>query len=63
MALSKGGAATVVVMTIRTTAENMALWFCQQIQEKLDAGLAQVPVSVKEVTVWETEKNIAVYRP
>ncbi len=49
--------------TLNPTAENMAIWFCQQMQEKLQAGLAQVPVTIKEVTVWETEKNIAVYRP
>ena len=49
--------------TLNPTAENMALWFCQQMQEKLRNGLAQVPVTIKEVTVWETEKNIAVYRP
>jgi 6-pyruvoyltetrahydropterin/6-carboxytetrahydropterin synthase len=48
---------------LNPTAENMAWWFCQQMQEKLQGGLAQVPVTIKEVTLWETEKNIAVYRP
>jgi hypothetical protein len=33
------------------------------MQERLDAGMAQVPVEIKTVVVWETEKNVATYRP
>ncbi len=49
--------------TLNPTAENMALWFCEQMEERLQSGLAEVPVAIKEVVVWETEKNIATYRP
>jgi 6-pyruvoyltetrahydropterin/6-carboxytetrahydropterin synthase len=48
---------------INPTAENMALWFCERMQEKLDSGSADVPVEVTEVTIWETDTNIATYRP
>ena len=48
---------------VNPTAENMAQWFCEQFQKGLDDGLAQVPARVKEVVIWETEKNIATYRP
>jgi 6-pyruvoyltetrahydropterin/6-carboxytetrahydropterin synthase len=48
---------------VNPTAENMAQWFCEQFQKGLDDDLAQVPARVKEVVIWETEKNIATYRP
>jgi 6-pyruvoyltetrahydropterin/6-carboxytetrahydropterin synthase len=48
---------------VNPTAENMAQWFCEQFQKGLDDGLAQVPARVTEVVIWETEKNIATYRP
>ena len=48
---------------INPTAENMAQWFCEQMQQKLDSGVAQVPVEVKSVTIWETDSNIATYVP
>jgi len=49
--------------TVNPTAENMAKWFCDEFQKKLHEGLAEVPARVSEVVVWETEKNIAKYRP
>ena len=48
---------------VNPTAENMALWFHERVQEKLDSGAAEVPVRVTEVTIWETDTNIATYRP
>ena len=48
---------------INPTAENMALWFCERMQQELAAGGADVPARVKEVTIWETDANIATYRP
>ena len=48
---------------LNPTAENMARWMCEEFQKGLDDGLAEVPARVKEVVVWETEKNIATYRP
>jgi len=48
---------------LNPTAENMAKYFCDQLQAGLDNGSAEVPVRVKEVLVWETETSVAVYRP
>jgi len=48
---------------INPTAENMAKWFFEQMQKGLENGAAEVPARVTEVRVWETERNIAVYRP
>lgn len=45
---------------LNPTAENMALYFCQKLQEGLKAG---VPVTVKEVKVWETDIQCATYKP
>jgi len=48
---------------LNPTAENMARWMYEEFQKGLESGLAEVPARVKEVVVWETEKNIATYRP
>ena len=46
---------------LNPTAENMALYICQQMQ----LALANVPngVEVAEVKVWETDIQSATYRP
>jgi 6-pyruvoyltetrahydropterin/6-carboxytetrahydropterin synthase len=45
---------------LNPTAENMAWYFCEKMQEALT--LAN-PVQVAEVTVWETDIQAATYRP
>jgi len=40
------------------SAENIALYFCQQVQPGLEET-----VRVSRVKVWETETSVAVYRP
>jgi len=45
---------------LNPTAENMALYFCQKLQEGLKL---EVPVEVAEVKVWETDIQCATYRP
>lgn len=44
---------------LNPTAENIAFYFHQ----KVTASLASQDVCVSEVTVWETEKQSATYRP
>jgi len=46
--------------TLNPTAENMAWYFCEKLQEQLGA---QNPVEVAEVKVWETDIQSATYRP
>ena len=48
---------------VNPTAENMAKWFFEQMKTGLENGVAEVPARVKEVRVWETDRNIATYRP
>ena len=48
---------------INPTAENMAKWFFERMQEGLANGVAEVPARIKEVKVWETDRNIATYHP
>ena len=45
---------------LNPTAENMAWYFCEKLQEQL--GLDN-PVEVAEVKVWETDIQSAMYRP
>jgi len=45
---------------LNPTAENMALYFCEKLQEQLKL---EVPVEVAEVKVWETDIQSATYRP
>jgi 6-pyruvoyltetrahydropterin/6-carboxytetrahydropterin synthase len=49
--------------TLNPTAENMARYFYEEMDQALRAGAADVPARVKEVTVWETETSLATYRP
>ena len=46
---------SLTVLPFRTTAENLARWFCEQLQER---GL---PVS--RVDCYETPNNCAIYQP
>ena len=47
-------------ITLNPTAENMAWYFCTQLQEQLKLD---VPVEVAEVSVWETDIQSATYKP
>jgi 6-pyruvoyl tetrahydropterin synthase/QueD family protein len=59
-AAQAGGAAEDVVWLDipSTSAENLAAWFCREVGAALPAGLC-----VDEITLWETPRNQAVYRP
>ncbi len=46
--------------TLNPTAENMALYICEKMQEGLKIGN---PVEVAEVKIWETDLQCAIYRP
>lgn len=45
---------------INPSAENMAVYICQKMQEGISQ---QNPVEVAEVKVWETDIQAATYRP
>ena len=45
---------------LNPTAENMAWYFCEKLQEQLSQDN---PVQVAEVKVWETDIQSATYRP
>jgi 6-pyruvoyltetrahydropterin/6-carboxytetrahydropterin synthase len=45
---------------LNPTAENMAWYFCEKLQEQLSQAN---PVEVAEVKVWETDIQSATYRP
>jgi 6-pyruvoyltetrahydropterin/6-carboxytetrahydropterin synthase len=45
---------------LNPTAENMAWYFCEKLQEQLGP---ENPVEVAEVKVWETDIQSATYRP
>ena len=47
-------------ITVNPTAENMAVYFCEKMQEGLKM---ENPVEVAEVKVWETDIQSATYRP
>ena len=47
-------------ITVNPTAENMAVYFCEKMQEGLNM---ENPVEVAEVKVWETDIQSATYRP
>ncbi|MBR2684210.1 MAG: 6-carboxytetrahydropterin synthase QueD [Atopobiaceae bacterium] len=51
----KGEGFTLTVLPFRTTAENLAHWFCDQLIAR------DLPVS--EVQCYETPDNCAIYRP
>ena len=43
------------------SAENMAKYFYDEVSRNLTGS--EVPVSISEVRLWETDTSIAVYRP
>lgn len=45
------------------SAENIALYFYQEMDKGLKEGSSEVPIHVSEVIVWETETSSASYRP
>lgn len=45
------------------SAENIALYFYQELDKGLREGKSEVPVSITQVIVWETETSYATYRP
>src|SRR5262249_35755277 len=48
---------------INPSAENIAKYFCEQMQLGLEKGMGKVPVRIQAVSVWETDTSIATYRP
>lgn len=48
---------------INPSAENVAWYICEQMQNGLRSGDSAVPVRVSEVRVWETDTSVAAYRP
>ena len=48
---------------INPSAENMAKYFCDEMQKGLGAGIAETPVRIQAVKVWETDTCVATYRP
>lgn len=48
---------------INPSAENVARYICEQLQNALGAGSTNVAVKIAEVKVWETETSTATYRP
>lgn len=48
---------------INPSAENIAKYFYDQINEGLQLEDAETPVRIAQVKVWETDTSIAVYRP
>lgn len=48
---------------INPSAENMAKYFCEEMQRGLEEGMGKVPVHIRSVQVWETDTCVATYRP
>lgn len=48
---------------VNPSAENIAKYFCEEVQKGLDEGGAAAPVRIQAVTVWETDTSVASYRP
>ncbi|HUI43866.1 MAG TPA: 6-carboxytetrahydropterin synthase QueD [Terriglobia bacterium] len=44
---------------LNPSAENMARYFCQELEPRINRGSARV----QAVTVWETDTSFACYRP
>jgi 6-pyruvoyltetrahydropterin/6-carboxytetrahydropterin synthase len=49
--------------TVNPTAENMAVYIAEKLQEVLGGIESAAPVEVAEVKVWETDIQSATYRP
>jgi len=48
---------------LNPSAENIALYFYEELDKGLKEGASEVPIQVSEVVVWETETSSATYRP
>ena len=48
---------------VNPSAENIAKYFCEEMQKGMDEGMGKVPVSIHAVKVWETDTAVATYRP
>jgi len=48
---------------INPSAENLAKYFYDEVSKKIEAGSTEAPVKISQVTVWETDTSVAVYRP
>jgi 6-pyruvoyltetrahydropterin/6-carboxytetrahydropterin synthase len=48
---------------INPSAENVAKYICDRLQVSLREGGSEVPVTIAEVKVWETDTSTATYRP
>ncbi len=48
---------------LNPSAENIALYFYQELDKGLREGASEVPIRVNEVIVWETDTSSATYRP
>ena len=48
---------------LNPSAENIALYFYEELDKGLKEGNSEVPIEVTEVVVWETETSSATYRP
>ena len=48
---------------LNPSAENIALYFYQELDKGLKEGSSEVPIRVSEVIVWETDTSSATYRP
>jgi 6-pyruvoyltetrahydropterin/6-carboxytetrahydropterin synthase len=48
---------------INPSAENLAKYFYDEVSRAVAAGNPEVAVKISQVTVWETDTSLAVYRP
>lgn len=48
---------------LNPSAENIAKYFCEEMQKGLNEGMGKVPVRIRAVKVWETDTSVATYRP
>jgi 6-pyruvoyltetrahydropterin/6-carboxytetrahydropterin synthase len=48
---------------INPSAENMAKYFYDEVSTGLNLSQSEVPVRIAQVTIWETDTSIAVYKP
>ena len=48
---------------LNPSAENIAWWFCEQLQSGLAEEMKKVSVRIGQVKVWETDTCVATYRP
>ncbi|MBI3209711.1 MAG: 6-carboxytetrahydropterin synthase QueD [Candidatus Solibacter usitatus] len=48
---------------LNPSAENIAWYFCDQMQKGMKDELARTSVRIQNVKVWETDTCVATYRP